>query len=79
MARVVPITLASLLTILAVALGLFLLIVPGIIISLHARTSRVPVTTVERLGVIDSMKRSSALTAGNRVGIFLMFADDRAS
>ena len=53
----------------AAFLGMLLLIVPGIIIYIMLSVS-VPVLVEERLGVIESMSRSSALTQGSRWRIF---------
>lgn len=68
----VPLAALSLLIGLAVAIGLLLLIVPGVILSLVLIVA-VPVMAVERTGVIQSMVRSSALTAGSKGMIFLLF------
>jgi hypothetical protein len=55
----------------AVGIGFLLLIVPGVIL-LIMWTVATPTCVVERLGVGDSMARSSALTKGHRWQIFGM-------
>lgn len=51
-----------------IAIGLILLIIPGIIISLMLIVS-VPSMVVEGRGIFESMSRSSELTRGNRMRI----------
>lgn len=72
MARVFPLIGAGLLTGILTAIGFVLLIVPGLIVfcSLILSTS---VCVVERLGPIDSMKRSAELTKGHRWKIFGLY------
>jgi hypothetical protein len=50
----------------AIAVGLALLVVPGLIL-LGMWVVAAPVMMVERLGVIDSLKRSAELTKGSRL------------
>jgi hypothetical protein len=54
---------------LAVAVGLVLLIVPGVLVNL-ALWLAIPVAVVERTGVLASLKRSRALTSGHLGTIF---------
>jgi hypothetical protein len=61
-----------LLLIIGVAIGLILLIVPGIILAL-AWSVAMPVLVLENRGVFDSFKRSAELTRGKRWSIFLVF------
>jgi hypothetical protein len=70
--RVVPIFGVSLVYGVAVGLGSLLLLVPGIMIACAWYLS-VPITTVERLGVGASLRRSGELTRGYRWSIFGMF------
>ena len=58
---------------LAVGIGFLLLVVPGLIF-LTMWFVTTPACVVERLGVFDSMARSSALTRGHRWQIFGMMA-----
>lgn len=51
--------------------GMILLIVPGIILALMWMVST-PVLMTEEKGVIDSMKRSSELTSGSKLLLFLL-------
>jgi hypothetical protein len=53
----------------AIAVGMLLLIVPGLILMTMWYVAN-PVCIVERLGVFASMERSSALTKGHRWAIF---------
>lgn len=55
---------------LAITLGLFACIVPGIVIACVLIAS-VPSAVVERLGPIEAMQRSADLTSGHRATIFL--------
>lgn len=64
-----PILGVSILTFLAVALGLVLLIIPGLMLSCMYYVAG-PVCVVERPGVVASLSRSSALTKGCRWKIF---------
>lgn len=57
---------------LGAALGLLLLIVPGVILFLRWSVA-VPVLVQERLGVFGSMTRSSELTKGNRWPLFWLW------
>ena len=72
LARFGPIIAATILTTAVIAVGYVLLIVPGIIASLMFCVT-LPACVVERLGPVDSMKRSSALTSGYRWPIFGAF------
>lgn len=72
--RLLPIIGIAICTMLAVTAGFVLLIIPGIIFALMFYVS-VPACVVERLGPIQSMKRSAALTKGHRwkvLGILLV-------
>jgi uncharacterized membrane protein len=68
----VPILLASILVGLLVGLGMVLLIIPGVIISCILAVT-LPACVVEKLGAVDSLKRSAELTKGNRLQIFLLY------
>jgi hypothetical protein len=67
-----PIVLVTVLNTLIVALGSLLLVIPGIIASIILCVA-LPACVVERLGPIESMQRSSALTRGYRWPIFGAF------
>eukprot|EP00439_Symbiodinium_sp_Y106_P088342 s1_g878.t1 len=64
-----PIIVITILVGIGVSLGLLLLIVPGIMIAI-AWLVAVPARVVENTGIIDSIRRSSALTRGNRWSLF---------
>ncbi|OBQ58601.1 hypothetical protein [Mesorhizobium erdmanii] len=69
-----PVLLTSLVVTLAFMLGLFLLIVPGILLLLRWSVA-VPVLIQERLNILDSMARSRDLTKGSRwalLGLWLI-------
>jgi hypothetical protein len=60
-----PLLAIQLLSLLGIMVGAILLVVPGIIVALMWMFAS-PALIVERLGVIDSLKRSRALTKGHR-------------
>jgi hypothetical protein len=62
----------AILTGLAVAIGLMLLIVPGLILMV-AWSASVPAKVVEKIGVFDAFTRSRDLTRGRRWPIFGLF------
>lgn len=66
-----PVAGVSLLSLLVVLVGLLALIVPGIIAGL-ALTVVLPAMIEERLGVVESMKRSNVLTRGSRLRILAL-------
>jgi MFS family permease len=69
-----PLILMGILTGLGVMLGMFLLLVPGIILMLMWAVAA-PVIVAEKAGVIEAMSRSRDLTKGARwkiVGLFLV-------
>jgi hypothetical protein len=66
-----PVIGISILTGLAVAVGLVLLIVPGVLMML-AWCVNIPVVVVERKGVFEAFGRSAELTRGHRGAIFLL-------
>lgn len=68
-ARFFPIIGLAICTLLAVAAGFVLLIIPGIMFAVMFYVA-LPACVVERLGPIASMKRSIALTKGHRWKIF---------
>lgn len=70
--RLPSIVLAAISVSIMVLVGLLLLCVPGIILSLIFAVV-VPVIVVEKLGVIDGLKRSHELTNGHKVNIFLTY------
>lgn len=67
-----PILLASILVGLLVGVGMVLLVIPGVIISCILAVT-LPACVVEKLGAVDSLKRSAELTKGNRLQIFLLY------
>lgn len=67
--RALPLLGIAILSGLGIMLGFLLLIVPGVIFLLMWSVA-VPVTVIERRGVIESMSRSGDLTAGARGSIF---------
>jgi len=70
-----PLFAIGLLVGLGTALGLLLLIVPGIIVVLMWSVAA-PVRVAERRSIFDSLSRSAVLTKGNRwriFGLFLLF------
>lgn len=71
-ARLMPIIGVSLVYGICVGFGMLLLVVPGVMIAC-AWYVCVPVTTVEKVGVGDSLNRSGTLTKGYRWSIFGMF------
>ena len=70
--RFFPLIGAAILVTLSIFVGFLLLIVPGIILSL-VLVLAVPACIVERLGPIQSMKRSAFLTRSNRWRILAAF------
>jgi hypothetical protein len=68
-----PIFLISVIYILGILLGLILLVVPGVLIAL-AWSVALPALVHEKLGVVNSIGRSSELTIGNRWQILLILA-----
>ncbi|MGH8572696.1 MAG: DUF975 family protein, partial [Gammaproteobacteria bacterium] len=69
--RIGPLVGLSILSSIIVGVGLLLLVVPGLIASV-ALAVAVPVLVEEKLGIVESMERSAALTKGSRWRIFLM-------
>lgn len=69
LSRFVPIFLTGLLLGLALMVGFACLVIPGLIL-LPGLYVAVPVATVENPGPVDSLKRSWALTQGNKLNIF---------
>jgi hypothetical protein len=69
--RALPLLGIGILVGLGVGVGALLLIVPGIIFYLMWLVA-IPVTVIERRGVIDSMSRSGDLTSGARWTIFAL-------
>jgi hypothetical protein len=67
----VPMVLLSLLAALIIAVGLVLLIVPGIAWYL-ALSVAAPVLIVERAGIVDALRRSDQLTRGSKGQILLL-------
>lgn len=66
--RLLPLVILQLVVGILIAIGLVLLIVPGVILALML-IAAVPSFVVEGRGVFDSMSRSSELTRGNRMRI----------
>jgi hypothetical protein len=76
LALLFPILGLSLLATISVAIGLVLLIVPGILLILRWAVA-MPVLVQERRGILDSMARSRDLTKGSRwtlLGVWLILA-----
>ncbi len=71
LARLLPMVGLSIVTMVATAIGLVLLIVPGIILLLMWSVA-VPVLIEERRGMFDSLGRSAQLTHGSKGWIFLL-------
>jgi hypothetical protein len=71
MGFIVPVIGVSVCYGLGVALGLMLLVVPGIIVACMWYVS-VPAAVVESLGVGTALSRSAGLTQGSRMAIFVM-------
>ncbi len=69
--RLLPVFAFYLLSFLLFVAGLLLLVVPGIVVGL-ALTVGLPAMLEERLGVVDSMSRSRALTSGSRWRILVL-------
>ena len=67
--RFLPLLAVGLLCYLMVAVGLVLLVVPGVIFA-TALAAAIPAVVVERPGVFGAIKRSFALTKGKRFTIF---------
>ena len=72
LSRLLPIIGVVVLSILGIWAGLLLLIVPGIMLALRWMVA-MPVCVVERLGPVESLKRSAVLTKGYRWKIFGIF------
>jgi hypothetical protein len=72
LARAVPVVGVALLAGLAIGLGTLLFIVPGVIIGCMLFVA-IPACVIEKSGVIDSLKRSAALTQGYRWQVFGLF------
>jgi hypothetical protein len=70
--RLGPVLLTSIITGIIVAIGTFLLVIPGIIASVIMCVA-IPACIVERLGPIGSIERSSYLSRGYRWPIFGAF------
>ncbi len=70
--HVLPLVGIGIATTVAAVLGLFLFIVPGVILALALCVSA-PVRVVEGLGVFASLSRSGDLTRGHRGAILLLF------
>lgn len=69
--RALPLLGVALLSALGIGFGFLLLIVPGVILFLMWVVA-IPVTVVERYGVIGSLSRSAELTSGARGKIFAL-------
>ena len=68
-ARIGSLVLTAALTTLGIVLGIVVLIIPGVILACMWAVT-IPVCVVERLGPIDSIKRSAQLTKGHRLPMF---------
>lgn len=67
--RFLPLLAVGLLCYVMVAVGLVLLVVPGVFLA-TALTAAIPAVVVERPGVFGAIRRSFALTKGKRLAIF---------
>lgn len=67
--RLLPVIGVGILSFLCICLGLVALVIPGIIVALMLYVA-VPVTVVEKLGAVESLKRSKELTQGHRGILF---------
>lgn len=75
-AHLLPLLGAAFISALLIVLGLFLFVVPGLIVMCILYVA-IPACLVERLPAVDALKRSAVLTEGNRwpiFGIALIFA-----
>lgn len=72
LARLFPVLAVGLLVALCVLGGLFLLVIPGIIIMMMLSVA-VPAAVVERPGIFGALKRSKELTDGHKGAIFVVF------
>ena len=70
-AAVIPVILVAILITIMGAIGMMLLIIPGIIVFVITAAA-VPAAVVERPGIWGSIKRSAELTKGNRWRIFAL-------
>ncbi len=68
--RAAPIVATGFLAYLAVAVGLVLLVIPGIFVA-TALSVAVPVVVVERVGAVQALRRSWDLTRDHRLKMFL--------
>lgn len=71
MAHLGPLILTALLTGLGILAGTLLFVIPGIILACLWSVA-IPVCVIERMGAIDSIKRSAQLTRGYRWPIFVL-------
>ncbi|MEP3226258.1 MAG: hypothetical protein ABJO01_09790 [Parasphingorhabdus sp.] len=70
--RFLPLVGLTILSFVAMIFGLFLFIIPGVILFLMWCIAA-PILVVENLGIMDSLKRSAELTSGSKGMIFLLF------
>lgn len=71
MSVLVPVIIVSIVSSIGITIGLFLLIVPGIILALMWYVA-VPVTVIEKAGLGDALSRSADLTKGHRLTLFVV-------
>jgi hypothetical protein len=71
LARLLPVLGVAITVGFLVVIGLVCLVVPGIILACIFAVA-VPAAVVEKVGVGDALARSTALTKGSRLGIFLV-------
>lgn len=69
MGRIIPLFLAALVTGLGIGIGLVLLVIPGLIV-MCVWVVTIPACVVEKLGPLESIRRSADLTRGFRLPIF---------
>jgi len=70
--RFIPLLVVGLLCYVMITIGLVLLIVPGLFLAC-ALVAAIPAVVAERPGVFGAIRRSFALTKGNRLAIFAVF------
>lgn len=70
--RLVPLICAAIIMGVCTFVGFLLLIIPGLILTCMWAVT-IPACVVERLGAVDSIKRSSELTSGYRWTIFALY------
>lgn len=70
--HIVPVLLTGIVVALLIMLGFALLVIPGIIVACMLWVA-VPAAVVERVGVFTALRRSNALTSGEKGNVFVVF------